>query len=134
MTGPLDVLAPLLLPEELLLDAQAARRTAAAQAAADLLIVEGFTLVLLYPVRAFRRCRVHFCKAQALRLVSSTHAADVELHDRVVVEQFLCRTVEPVAPEHEDVAPVRVAEGAPGVLLNHADPDARGGDFLDLLP
>src|ERR1700730_8892800 len=64
----------------------------------------------------------------------STHAADVEIHDAVVVKQFLCRTVEPVAPEHEDVAPVRMAKSAPGVLLDHADPDAGGSDFLDLLP
>jgi hypothetical protein len=70
-------------------DAQAASTIAAAQAAAGLLIVESFTLVLLSP--------------------ESVHAADVEIHDGVVVKQFLCGTVEPVAPEHEDVAPVRVA-------------------------
>jgi hypothetical protein len=56
VTGPPDVLP---LPELLLLeleDAQAARTTAAAQAAAGLRIVECFTLVLLYSVRAVRRC------------------------------------------------------------------------------
>jgi hypothetical protein len=48
VTGPPDVLP---LPEVLLLeleDAQAARTTAAAQAAADLRIVECLTLVLRY--------------------------------------------------------------------------------------
>jgi hypothetical protein len=56
VTGPPEVLPP---PPELLLeleDAQAARTTAAAQVAADLMIVECFTLVLLYSVRAVRRC------------------------------------------------------------------------------
>ena len=46
------------------------------------------------------------------------------------MQQILCGTVEPISPEHEDVAPVRVAEGAPGVLLDYADPDASGGDLL----
>jgi hypothetical protein len=51
VTGPDE-----LPPDPLLLeDAQAASRTAAAQAPTDLLIVACFTLVLLYPVRAVRR-------------------------------------------------------------------------------
>src|SRR5215471_8083695 len=66
--------------------------------------------------------------------VELAHAADVKLHDALVVEQLLGRTVQPVAPEHEDVAPVRVAESAPGVLLHYADPDAGSGDLLYLLP
>src|ERR1700693_2481926 len=70
----------------------------------------------------------------ALRLAWSTHAADVELHDAFVVKQLLCRTVQPVAPEHEDVAPVRMAKSPPGVLLDSADPDASCGDLLNLLP
>jgi hypothetical protein len=52
--GPLDVLPPDVLLE--LEDAQADRVTAAAQATADLMIAECFTLVLLYSVRAVRRC------------------------------------------------------------------------------
>jgi len=49
---PLPVVEPLVVLE--LEDAQAARRTVAAQATADLLIVEAFTLVLLCPMRAVR--------------------------------------------------------------------------------
>src|SRR5487761_314063 len=99
-------------PDELLLpdDAQAASRVAAAQAPAVLLMVRSLTMVLL------------------------THVADVKLHHGVVVKQFLRRAVQPVAPEHEDVAPVRVAQCPPGVLLDHADPHPGCGDLHDLLP
>ena len=65
MTGPLDVLPPEVLLE--LEDAQAARTTAAAQAAADLMIVGCFALVLLYSVRAIRRCSASGSPHQLMR-------------------------------------------------------------------
>ena len=50
------------------------------------------------------------------------------------MQQLMGGAVQPVAAEHEDVAPVRVAQREPGVLLDHADPDAGCGDLFDLLP
>jgi hypothetical protein len=67
VTGLPDVLP---VPELLLLeleDAQAASTTAAAQAAAGLRIVECFTLVLLYSVRAVRRCLTSGSPDQLMR-------------------------------------------------------------------
>src|SRR5215469_7400666 len=108
VTGPEAPDPP--LPDE----AQAASRVAAAPKPRTFKIMPCFKVVLLPPV--------------------SVHPADVQLHDVLVVQQIRCGTVEPVAPEHEDVAPVRVAKREPGVLLNYADSDSGCGDLLYLLP
>jgi hypothetical protein len=66
VTGPPDALPPAELLLELE-DAQAARTTAAAQAAADLMIVGCFTLVLLYSMRAVRQCPASGSDNQLMR-------------------------------------------------------------------
>ena len=67
------------------------------------------------------------------RSICSTRAAQVELRDLRVVEQFLAPPLEAFLAEVEHIAAVGERERPPRVLLDHHDRDARAVDLGDLL-
>src|SRR5260370_17283594 len=67
-------------------------------------------------------------------LRASREAANVKVHDLLIVEEILSRPFEAVLPEHQHVRPLCMAEGLARVLLDPEDRDVGGSDFLDALP
>src|SRR5215469_6649116 len=99
-------------PDDELDDAQAARSSTPAPAATTLRTLD------------------NFIKDHSLLV----HSTDIQIHHRFIRQQLGGRAVKPVPAEYEDVAPVRVPERHPGVLLDDADSDAGRRDPFDLSP